>query len=529
MSNRVAYAGNPTLDQTKTGIPGNNLPNSTAANLGNSSYESIAQGLNSVADLVNEKKAKASVIKRAWPGYLPRDYQKDILATTSTSVYCQQGWLTQKKMLFTIHPGDSQRYNPSQIELVFKVQFRKADGAALADNMCPVEHIESQLFSLIRVMNTTTGNYFTQAIEPRVEVKTMYQHWYWDKKDYKLPGMSKNNFLVEKLGRRLKAGESNLRLAERMKNDRKHFAELVTMKINCSFIHKFFRIDELIADPVTIEFYLETNNKKLFEVVPGAAVKNVYEEPAKVVYDDSFVPQLTFNYYTMSESYKVQEGNLWKENGLYILAESENTYQVTKAVPTGATFVTIDIPSVKEQPNFLIFTIQSQTTADHGSVYDNTGEEMALAMIKLLTISNLNTKQGLQSMQLTVNDENFQNSKRYLYESFRRLVTGAPIGNTSSSLRGTYYHKNFLTDQDEYFDKAVDTSKGTWPIVVDVSPSRGYFGTLDEPALTSPHMQVNIIFKKATTENLNCVVTVITSTNIIREMTPDGKTQIIKL
>ena len=129
---------------------------------------------------------------------------------------------------------------------------------------------------------------------------------------------------------------------------------------------------------------------------------------------------------------------------------------------------------------------------------------------------------------MPVGDDNFQHVKRFLFDSFRRFVTGAPIGNTSASIRGTYYHKNFILE-DNFWEKGLDKSTGTWPIVIDVSPSRGYFGSFDEPAVISPNIHVKLIFKEAVTQNLNFVVTVVTSTDILRQQTDNGKTEIIKV
>jgi len=53
--------------------------------------------------------------------------------------------------------------------------------------------------------------------------------------------------------------------------------------------------------PIDIYFYLQTDMKKLFECIPAAVNPAVYGEPAKVIFDSGFTPQLIIQESIMSK------------------------------------------------------------------------------------------------------------------------------------------------------------------------------------------------------------------------------------
>ena len=477
-----------------------------------SSYAGIANTMEMVDKLINKQKVKEDRVQKLHPGYLPDQYQDSIISSKLKYSYAQQGWKAQNFIQFKIDVNDRSRYNPSTARLLIKFKVVSNTGGNLPEGVIPVENFEKKMFEKIKIENAGTGDDVNRAIEYNTDLIELTEHFFLDEEDYKHSEEKRNQFLCESLGRRLKAKQSNKRLTARMKQHGvwKDKDEWI---LDLSRIDEFFKINHLLWAPITITFYFQTNMKKLFEKVPTAAVvdNNVYDEPAKILFDDSFTPQLIYGEYFMSELYATEDAELYERNGLYDLGEYNKVTIEQQNIQKGAQSVNVFVKGLTNRVDYLAISLKSLTGQEHGSVYDSTYGDKAMALIEKVIIKNVNTPEGSKTYT-TIFTNDVQNKIDLLesYGNFCRFVSGCPVLSTPAALRHTNYFRNLPT-LDDYLSRRSITkanTDGCYPMIFDLSDSKGNFDdSKDNPNFVTPILAVEIVLKNNATQNYNVVIT----------------------
>ena len=371
-----------------------------------------------------------------------------------------------------------------------------------------------------------------QDIEYKTDVPELMKHWYYDAADFKHTEGIRNQSLVETIGRRTKKDASNLRLTKRFTSTEQAIWKNMTMfEIDMSKIHSFFGINNLMWVPLQIKLYFNDDYRQLFEIRPTEDIDeaNVYDTQYGIIWDESFPPQIILPLYEMSASYQQQDAELFKQNGVYDLGNYSKPSIPIQTIPKGADQITMDISGITERPEWLVIQVQSLTAKMHLSHYDSTHEDIAQNIIKRVVITGIETPSGTKEIDFEVNNANKKADQLMSYNALKRFTTNAPLFTTNSVLMGTDYMGNFVKKSD--FQKgATDKSKGVFPLVFDLSDSKGnYDGSSDDNCYLSSQLQFNLYLNNDTEEQYNVVVTVITAGKYVLYMNDNGQPGIKKV
>ena len=477
-----------------------------------SSYAGIVNTVDTMDKLINERKAKQERIAKLHPGYLPDKYQDSITQTKIEYKYAQQGWKQQNYVQFPLQVNQGNRYNPSTAKFRIKFRLRSAAGGDLPNNVIPVENFENKFIQKVRIENMGTKDDINRAVEYRSDLLTLAENFFYDSDVYKHEDESRNQLLCESIGRRTRANASNKRLDQRMQNHNlwKTKTEWI---IDCSKLDDFFKINHPLWTSVMVTFFFETNQKKLFEAKPAANVPNdqIYAEPAKIVFDESFTPQLFYTVTTMSQLYNTEDNELYETNKMYDLGEYNKITVEQKNMAQGAQNCTVFLRGLTNRIEFLCITVQSLTGQEHGSVYDSTMEDQTLKLVEKIIIKNLYNPNGTETKTFILdNDIQNRSDLMELYGGFRRFVCGAPNVATVSALKHTEYLRNLPTEAD-YLSRrsaAKANTDGCFPVCIDCTDSKGLFDDADDdPSFVSPLIEVELVFKQNATRDYNIVLT----------------------
>ena len=364
--------------KSQTNVPGGQASGDT--------YADIANALETANDLINKKQIQKSIMIETFPGYLPDKYQKNIKDAAYTYVYAEQGWDTQKYLTFSFVPGMSRRYNPFTAILMFKGQIVKVadENTGLDTNALPVEGFYRKFFKKIEIKNLNTNTLVNKSVEYDTDLFDFMANWYYDTGDYVHEEASRNQGLVQSLGRRLGANASNNRIENRLNaGENQIWVDKRLFMIDMSKIHSFFSINELMWVPLEIKLYFNDDYRKLVEIKPTEAVDaaNQYDTIYKMKFDTSFPPQIMLAEYTMTPMYLQEEDTLFSENGIYDYGNYAKVTKRSKTIPLGADQAVIDITGITERPEWLILQIQSLTSQKHLSHYDSYNEDADLNLI----------------------------------------------------------------------------------------------------------------------------------------------------
>lgn len=496
-------------------------------------YADVADSLDRANDLINKNQIQKNTIIDTFPGYLPDQFQKNITDSQYRVVYAEQGWDTQKYMTFIISPGSGRRYNPSHAKIYFKANIEKTDGTALGDNALPVENFYAKLFKKIEITNLNTGTLVNKNIEYNSDLFDLMSNWYYDGADYKHVENTRNQKLVQTVGRRVTAANNtNERLEKRFSdNEQKKWAAKTMFDIDLAKVHSFFGINTLMWVPLEMKFYLNDDYRQLFEIKPAADVDaaDIYKTEYTIKYDNSFPPQIIMPEFSMSPSYQQQDAELFSQNGIYDLGNYVKPYKRIQTISLGADQATIPITGITERPEWLIIQMQSLTSLEHQTHYDSTHEDLALNLIKRVVISGLETVDGVKEIDFEVNNPNKIVDQLTAYNALRRFTTNAPTFATNTALRETNYLGNFLTES-EFMYGATKKDKGCFPLVFDLSDSKGtYDGASDDNSYLSPKIQCSIYLNNATITTYNILLTVVTTGKYALSMNDNGQPVIIKV
>lgn len=512
-ASKTGHSLNPsTLDQQNdkdvtTGVP--------------SSFAGIVETVDSMNNLINQRKVKMERVAKLHPGYLPDQYQNSIDSTKIVYGYAQQGWVAQNFIQFEIQPKGNEYYNPSTMKLTLRMALKSANGvAALPANIIPVENFERKLFNKVKIENVDTKDDVNNKVEYTSDLLELADHFFLDRTAFNQEPEGRNQSLCQSIGRRLVANATNARLEAR-RAVHATYRDKQTWEIDLSKIDNFFKINRPLSIPIVITLYFETNQKKLFEAVPTAniAANAVYNEPAKIVFTESFTPQISYGVTTMSAMYVGEDQELFEENKIYDLGEYPKITVEQKSMQTGAQNCVVFLRGLQHRINFLAISIQSLTGQEHGSVYDSTLEDRAMSLIDKFIIKNIYTPNGIENRTYTLtNDIQHRTDLDELYAGFRRFCTGAPVTATNHFLKKTDYLRNFPT-KTVYLaprEVAVAAATGCYPIIVDLTDSKGIFdGENDNQKFVSPLIEVEIVFKQNAAQDYNVVLTAFQKGNYV--------------
>ena len=512
--------------KSQTNVPGGQASGDT--------YADIANALETANDLINKKQIQKSIMIETFPGYLPDKYQKNIKDAAYTYVYAEQGWDTQKYLTFSFVPGMSRRYNPFTAILMFKGQIVKVadENTGLDTNALPVEGFYRKFFKKIEIKNLNTNTLVNKSVEYDTDLFDFMANWYYDTGDYVHEEASRNQGLVQSLGRRLGANASNNRIENRLNaGENQIWVDKRLFMIDMSKIHSFFSINELMWVPLEIKLYFNDDYRKLVEIKPTEAVDaaNQYDTIYKMKFDTSFPPQIMLAEYTMTPMYLQEEDTLFSENGIYDYGNYAKVTKRSKTIPLGADQAVIDITGITERPEWLILQIQSLTSQEHLSHYDSYNEDVALNLIKRVVITDINNADGKKEIDFEINNSNKMIDKLMAYNSLKRFTNGAPVFSTNTSLKNTKYMKNFCTWSQ--FRKGIENKdQGNFPLVFDLSDSKGtYDGTADNNSFISPKIQCVVYLNATSTKQHNLVVTIVTTGKYALHMNDNGQPEITKV
>ena len=251
----------------------------------------------------------------------------------------------------------------------------------------------------------------------------------------------------------------------------------------------------------------------MFEAIPQAEIKGAdeYAEPAKIVFDDTFTPQISYQETQMTELYIAEDDETYRQNLVYDFGNRRKINVEQKNVSKGAASATVSVNGLKNRIEYIAIQIQSLTGSEHGSVYDNTLEDHAMKLISKIIIKNLQTPTGaeIKTFDLT-NDIQHRVDQRELYGAFRRFVNGSPVTATNTALKHTEYMRNMPTEKDYWSrrDAAKANQDDCYPIIIDCSDSKGLFNnTQDNTKYTTPTINIELVFKQNLDKNYNIVIT----------------------
>lgn len=501
---------------------GNNLKTpqqATESTGGSGGFYDVASAIDQAYSIINNKEIQSDIITNKFPGYLPEQFQNTIKTSGYENFYAQPAWHEQKWLEFVIIPPLSHRYNPSLFKLIIKFRMvNAADNGNLPNNTIPVENVFKKLFNRVEIINMNSNTFINNNIKYDDSILDFTANWFYDAEDYKHSLDKKTTELCERVGRRLQANVSNRRLNQRIQNEHAGWAAQTRYEITLSNIHQFFRVNSLMGVPLKFKFYLNDDNRQLFETVPGAdvGVGHIFNETGKILYDTSYLPRLIAPIFEITETHQQQDRELFSQNGVYDLGNYVKVYNRMQTITAGAEQINIDINGINERPNFIVIRFVSLTNVEHLSVYDNTFEDVAMNKLKRIVINGINTDKGVKTLNYELNDDSKFENQLSLHGNFCRLVAGCPSYMVEPQLKNTAYLRNLPT-QAEFLRGQTNLDRGCFPLVFDLTDSKGTInGTLDDTRHKSPNIQLNLYLNPGAADvSYNVLVDVLTSSNII--------------
>ena len=254
---------------------------------------------------------------------------------------------------------------------------------------------------------------------------------------------------------------------------------------------------------LSLEFYFETNNKKLLEInanIPVAAATT--SELLKITFKKT--PELHIPQFHLSSTYSeaLNTGySLFKHASIVNEMDAKLLqHNISMGVTNYST--SLDVPN---QPTFLAFGLITEKNFQHLTHFDNAYCLEPLTNFKTLKVSHIIDGSILSDLEYNFNKKD---DLEKLYRQYRAFVTNTP-SITPLSLLYHQFNNIELPTYTEYFRNHTSAS----PIVLDISVDKGTTGATSLP-WAGANTKVDIQFDAATTSEMKLLIWCIYDANV---------------
>ena len=254
---------------------------------------------------------------------------------------------------------------------------------------------------------------------------------------------------------------------------------------------------------LSVEFYFETNNKKLAEInanLPATATQT--SELLKVLFKKT--PELHIPQFHLSSTYSeaLNTGYSLFKNASIVNEMDAKLLQHNISMGVTNYSTSLDVPN---QPTFLAFGLITEKNFQHLTHFDNAYCLESLVNLKTLKVSHIVDGSILSDLEYNFDKKDDLDK---LYNQYRAFATNTP---SIMPLSRLYRQINDITlpTYAEYFKTTTSAS----PLVLDISVDKGTTGAPSLP-WAGANTRVDIQFDAATTSEMKLLIWCIFDANI---------------